>query len=274
MSWWGTLAGGAFGFMLGGPIGAVLGAALGRNFDRGVSGNFEQPGPGGGRTRSRRPDNLPRGHQFRIQAAFFTAIFSVMGHISKADGKVSKDEIRMATRIMEDMNLSPQQREAAKALFNEGKEDDFDIYAVLTQFRREIARRTTLQRMFVEILCYAAYADGVLHPEENHVLVLVCDEIGYSSYELESILASVSAELHHRQQRDGRISLGDAYGVLNIAESANDAEVKKAYRRLISQHHPDKLVAKGLPEEMMKIATQRTHEIRQAYERIKEHRRF
>ncbi len=274
MSWWGTLAGGAFGFMLGGPLGAVLGAAVGRNFDRGVSSNFEQPGSGRRHRGARRPDDLPRGHQFRIQAAFFTAIFSVMGHISKADGKVSKDEIRMATRIMEDMNLSPQQREAAKSLFNEGKEDDFDIYAVLTQFRREIARRTTLQRMFVEILCYAAYADGVLHPEENHVLILVCDEIGYSEYELESILASVSAELHHRNQSSGRISLDDAYAVLDVPESAGDAEVKKAYRRLMSQHHPDKLVAKGLPEEMMKIATQRTHEIRQAYERIKEHRRF
>ena len=272
MSWWGTLAGGAFGFMLGGPLGAVLGAAVGRNFDRGVSGNFEQPG--GRRRRAAQPGDLPRGHQFRIQAAFFTAIFSVLGQVSKADGRVTKDEIRMATRIMEDMNLSPQQREAAKALFNEGKEDDFDIYAVLSQFRREIGRRTTLQRMFVEILCYAAYADGVLHPEENRLLLLVCDEIGYSSYELESTLASVSAEFHHRQQRDGRISLDDAYSVLNISKNAGDAEVKKAYRRLISQHHPDKLVAKGLPEEMMKIATQRTHEIRQAYERIKEHRGF
>lgn len=272
MSWWGTLAGGAFGFMLGGPLGAVLGAAVGRNFDRGVSGNFEQPG--GRRRRAGQAGDLPRGHQFRIQAAFFTAIFSVLGQVSKADGRVTKDEIRMATRIMEDMNLSPQQREAAKALFNEGKEDGFDIYAVLSQFRREIGRRTTLQRMFVEILCYAAYADGVLHPEENRLLLLVCDEIGYSEYELESTLASVSAEFHHRRQGDGRISLDDAYSVLNISENAGDAEVKKAYRRLISQHHPDKLVAKGLPEEMMKIATQRTHEIRQAYERIKEHRGF
>ena len=95
MSWWGTLAGGAFGFMLGGPLGAVLGAAVGRNFDRGVSGNFEQPGSR--RRRTGQAGDLPRGHQFRVQAAFFTAIFSVMGHISKADGKVTKDEIRMAT---------------------------------------------------------------------------------------------------------------------------------------------------------------------------------
>lgn len=272
MSWWGTLAGGAFGFMLGGPLGAVLGAAVGRNFDRGVSGNFEHSG--GRRRRAAHGDGLPRGHQYRVQAAFFTAIFSVMGHISKADGRVTKDEIRMASRVMRDMDLSPQQSEAARALFNEGKEDDFDIYAVLTQFRREIARRTTLQRMFVEILCFAAYADGTLHPEENRLLHLVCEEIGVSDYELDSILSSVAAELHHRGQRDGRISLEDAYGVLNIQASASNAEVKKAYRRLISQHHPDKLVAKGLPEEMMKIAGQRTHEIRQAYERIKEHRRF
>ena len=272
MSWWGTLAGGAFGFMLGGPLGAVLGAAVGRNFDRGVSGNFEQPG--GRRRRAGQPGDLPRGHQYRVQAAFFTAIFSVMGHISKADGKVTKDEIRMATRIMQDMNLTPQQREAAKALFNEGKEDDFDIYSVLSQFRQEIARRTTLQRMFVEILCFAAYADGILHPEENHVLRLVCEEIGFSDYELDSTLASVSAQVHHQGQDHGRISMEDAYSVLDIPQTASDAEVKKAYRRLISQHHPDKLVAKGLPEEMMKIATQRTHEIRQAYERIKEQRGF
>ena len=252
--------------MLAGPLGAVLGAAIGRNFDRGLTGNFDQSGG--------RPGGLPRGHQYRVQAAFFTATFSVMGHVSKADGKVTKDEIEIANRVMADMNLSHQQREAARSLFNEGKEDDFDLTAVLRQFRQEIGRRITLQRMFVEILCFAAYADGFLHPEENRLLHRVCDEVGFSRYEMESLLASVSAQLHHRQQDGGRISLNDAYSVLDIQENAGDAEVKKAYRRLTSQHHPDKLVAKGLPEEMMKIATQRTHEIRQAYERIKEHRGF
>ena len=87
-------------------------------------------------------------------------------------------------------------------------------------------------------------------------------------------MSSVFAELHHRQQPGDRISLDDAYSVLNVDENASDAEVKKSYRRLIGQHHPDKLVAKGLPEEMMKIATRRTREIRQAYERIRKHREF
>ncbi len=270
MSWWGTLAGGAFGFMLGGPIGAALGAVVGRNFDRGLGGKFEQ----GQRAGAGAQGGLPRGHQFRVQAAFFTAVFSTMGQLSKADGRVTRDEIRMATRVMQDMELSPQQRAAAKALFNEGKEDGFDIHAVLTQFRREVGRRSTLQRMFIEILCFAAYADGTLHPAEQRLLGLVCAEIGFPGAELESILAAVSAELHHRHGKDGRLSLDDAYTVLNVPADANDAEVKKAYRRLLSQHHPDKLVAKGLPEEMMKIAAQRTHEIRQAYERIKENRGF
>ena len=248
--------------MLAGPLGAVFGAAIGRNFDRGLRGS------------SAPSEDLPRGHQFRVQAAFFTATFSVMGHVCKADGRVTKDELQIATRVMVDMDLSPRQQEAAKALFNEGRQDGFNLSAVLAQLKREIGRRTTLQRMFIEILCFAAYADGVLHPAESQLLYRVCDEIGFSRYEMESILSSVSAELHHRHQASGQFSLKDAYSVLGIEENANEAAVKKAYRRLLSQHHPDKLVAKGLPEEMMKMATQRTHEIRQAYERIKQHKGF
>ncbi len=263
MSWWGTLAGGAFGFMMAGPLGAVLGAAVGRKFDQGLKKNLQA----GGQT-----DSLPRGHQFRVQAAFFTATFSVIGHISKADGRVTDHEIRLARRVMEDMNLSSEQRETARSLFTQGKTDHFDLSAVLAQFRQEVGRRSTLQRMFIEILCFVVYADGVVHPGESRVLRQVCDEIGFPRHEMESIMSSVSAELHHRDQAGDRISLDDAYSVLNVEASASDAEVKKSYRRLVGQHHPDKLVAKGLPEEMMKIATRRTREIRQAYECIKKHR--
>jgi len=263
MSWWGKLAGGAFGFMLAGPLGAVLGAAIGHNFDKGFDHVTQSQA-------------YPRGHRLRVQTAFFTATFSVMGHICKADGQVSKDEIQTATHVMAEMDLSAQQRDAAKALFNEGKKADFDLSAVLLQFKQEIGKRSTLRRMFIEILSFAAYADGLLHPAERKLLGHVCDVIGFSRFELESILTSVSAELHHRRQAGGtgKITLEDAYAVLNVGKEAGDAEVKKAYRRLISQHHPDKLVAKGLPEEMMKMASQRTHEIRQAYERIKDHRGF
>jgi DnaJ like chaperone protein len=232
----------------------VLGAALGHNFDQGLEGLSGNSGyyRGGG--------------QHRIQAAFFTATFSVMGHICKADGQVSRDEIAAAKRVMEHMELNPDQIRAARALFNEGKKSSFPVDEVLHQLRQEIGHRLTLKRMFMEIQCVAASADGTVHPAEKRLLLHVCDVLGISHYELESLLASVIAAHHgagpgHTQE--------DAYKVLGISRTATDGEVKKAYRRLMNQHHPDKLVSRGMPEEMVKLATERTREIRQAYETIK-----
>jgi DnaJ like chaperone protein len=263
MSWWGKLLGGTFGFMLGGPLGAVLGAALGHNFDKGLNISDEMGG-------------FQYGNQQRIQTVFFTASFSVMGAICKADGQVSNDEIAIAKQVMGQMQLSPDQKKAAIALFNEGKKDDFPLLDILQQLKREIGFRPNLQRMFIEIQLYAAYANGVMHPEELRLLKKACEILRFSQQEFTQLDAAIRAQFHHQQSGQGGkpagISLKDAHAILNISKKASDAEVKRAYRRLISQHHPDKLVSKGLPEEMMKIATDRTHEIRQAYEKIKEER--
>ena len=265
MNWWGKLIGGAFGFMLGGPLGAMLGAALGHNFDKGLGGFSDTAG------------DFRAGHQQRSQAAFFTATFSVMGHICKADGVVTPDEISLAQSIMSQMSLQPEQKKAAIALFDEGKKDDFPLDEILLQFKKEVGGSRNIKRMFVEIQCYAAYADGRLHPAENRLLLEVCDIIGFPRREFELIKAAIAAEFHHQQSRysgkSEKVSLKDAYAILNISASASDTEVKRAYRRLISQHHPDKLVSKGLPEEMMEIATRKTQEIREAYERIMEDRK-
>ena len=264
MNWWGKLIGGAFGFMLGGPLGALLGAAIGHNFDEGMKGIS--------------PGNSARGHQQQVQAAFFTATFSVMGHVCKADGRVTPDEISTARLIMAQMDLAPEQRNSAIALFNEGKKVDFPLEDILLQFRKETGHSGNIRRMFIEIQCYAACADGVVHPAEKALLLRVCELLGFPQYDFESIMAAVGAQYHHQHSAQGtkteKMSLHDAYKILNITRNATEAEVKRAYRRLLSQHHPDKLVSKGLPEEMMKVATQRTHEIRQAYERIKQDMRF
>ncbi len=258
MSWWGKVIGGAFGYMVGGPLGAILGAALGHNFDQGVEGY--DPKRTGYQAR-----------QQRIQTAFFTATFSVMGHICKADGRVSKDEIRTARQVMDHMELGPDQVKAAIALFNEGKKSGFPLDAVLFQLRREIGHRTNLKRMFIEIQSMAAGADGSIHPRERSLLVHVCEVLGISQYELESLLASAAGGFQRPQTQT---TLDDAYKLLGVSPSASDAEVKKAYRRLMNRHHPDKLVSKGLPEEMVKLATERTGEISRAYDRIKEQRGF
>lgn len=259
MSWWGKLIGGYIGFALGGPIGALLGAALGHNFDKDISAA------------------QPIGQQNLSQAAFFTATFSVMGHICKADGRVTPDEISTARMIMAQMALSPAQKDAAITLFNEGKKDDFPLEDVLTQLKSELGLAKNIKRIFVEIQCYAAYADGVLHPSEKKLLERICQLIGFSRVEFASILAATAAESHHKKSgpsgKSRKMKSGDAYAILNVSANANDNEVKRAYRKLMSQHHPDKLVSKGLPEEMMKVATQKTQEIRAAYECVMHERK-
>lgn len=263
MSWWGKIVGGAFGFMVGGPLGAVLGAALGHSFDRGLHGI---EGIDEGRAGSRE----------RVQAAFFTATFSVMGHIAKADGRVSANEIGLAEAVMRQMRLSGQQRDTAIRLFNQGKRADFDLDGVLEQFRRECRRRTTLIQMFVEIQLQAAYADGRMDAAEERVLLHACRVLNIPEERfrlLERMLMGAHGERHGERVADrGGMSLDDAHAVLGVSRQAGNDEVKKAYRKLMSQHHPDKLVSKGLPDEMIEMAKSKSQDISRAYERIKQQR--
>ena len=257
MAWWGTLLGGTLGYMLGGPLGALLGAALGRNFDRGI-------------TITDRHDSYGPGRQERVQAAFFSASFSVMGHIAKADGQVSADEISAAEAIMAHMQLGANQRKAAIRLFNAGKQADFRLDEILDQFRRECHGRHNLARIFIEIQITTAQADGKLHAAERRILHHIGDRLGFSSAEIDQLLAAAGARTGATGTRQ---SLDDAYKVLGVDRQASDAEVKKAYRRLMNQHHPDKLIAKGLPEEMIELANEKTGLIKAAYEQIKESRK-
>jgi len=254
--------------MLGGPLGAVLGAALGHNFDAGLSGvsGTGEPAPG---------------DRERVQTAFFTATFSVMGHLSKVDGRVTRQEIAVAEALIAQMDLGSELRKTAIRLFREGKGPDFPLEQVLEQFRRECGRRQSLIWMFLEIQLQAAYADGRLVASEERLLLQICRNLGVPEGVFRLLEQRMRAQAHYHAGRAGSEaaepeapSLADAYGMLNLTPKASDEEVKRAYRRLRSQHHPDKLVAKGLPEEMMKLAARKSHDIRQAYERIRQARGF
>ena len=260
MAWWGKALGGAFGFMIGGPLGALMGIAFGHSFDRGMRG------VGGAEFAA---------DQERIQAAFFTATFSVMGYIAKADGRVTRDEIQLAEAVMDRLGLSAEMRESAKKLFGEGKTNDFPIDEVMQQFKRETHRRTTLIQMFLEIQLQAAYADGVMHPAEKEALLGICDHLGIPVALLDRLEEMLRAGFGRSgyDVASSKTSLADAYHILGLDESVSDSELKKTYRRLMSQHHPDKLVAKGLPEEMVQDATEKTQQIKAAYELIRESRR-
>ncbi len=262
MSWWSSWLGGAVGYALGGPIGALIGVVVGRYLQQQVDGS---------------PESIQIGGQARTQAAFFTATFSVMGHIAKVDGVITTDEIRFGERLMAQMQLSAEQRRAAIELYRQGKKADFRMDEVLAQFRYVCQRQTSLLRMFMEIQLQAAFADGQIHSAERRVLLHICDQLGFSRAEFERLLAMIGAEYRYqqssKQKRQPDMQLEDAYALLNIDSSASDAEVKRAYRRMISRHHPDKLISKGLPEEMIRVANDKTHEIKKAYERVQSARR-
>lgn len=272
MNWWGKIIGGAFGFSVMGYLGLLLGVAIGHMFDQGM----ESLGKG----------QWAQGNTERVQTAFFTATFSIMGYLAKVDGRVSKDEIAMAGHVMDQMQLNPDQRKAAIALFNEGKEPGFPVSAVLDQFKIECSRRSTLIQMFIEIQIMTVLADGIYHSEEEIALKLVGEHLGYGANDISAVMQRVQAAYawdhvdsgseqgssYQSSQKASVNELDYAYSILGVTSDATNSQIKKAYRRLMSQHHPDKLVSKGLPEEMMVLAKKKSQEITRAYDTIKKSR--
>ncbi len=268
MYWWGKIAGGILGWMLLGafglgPVGFIAGLIIGHQIDRGL-----EKGSGGG----------VRFDTRQIQDVFFSTTFSVMGHVAKADGRVSEDEIRAARGVMYHLHLAPEQVKEAIRLFTDGKRSDFPLRAMIEKFRLACRSRHDLCRAFIEIQMQAALATGGIHPNARRMLWDICRQLGITRVELAQIEALIRAQFafHGQQQqqqpRHTSDAVTDAYKVLGVTRETTDKEVKTAYRRLMNQHHPDKLVARGLPESMMQTAKEKTREIRAAYDAIKKAR--
>jgi DnaJ like chaperone protein len=255
----GIFIGALVGLWSGGFWGGIFGGVVGGWISRAVSKALTGP-------------NSP-------QAAFFRATFCVMGKVAKADGRVTENEIQFARDVMARMNLSEERRKEAIEYFTQGKDESFDIAEVLIPLSRIVQAQAAVKVMFVEIQLQAAMSDGEISPAELVILKEVCATLRMSSQEMAALMGRMQAqhsyyqhsyEQHqHYQQASEATLLKEAYGVLGVQESDSDADIKKAYRRLMSQHHPDKLVAKGLPAEMMQLAKEKTQEIQAAYDRIK-----
>ena len=210
-----------------------------------------------------------RGGLGRIQAQFLDSTFAAMGALCKADGTVTRDEIRVAETLFDRLHLSAEQREVAKAAFNRGKSPSFDLDAEIAGLREVSRGRGPLLQIFLQVQLMAIAADGGVHPAEHEMLVRMARGLGLSEAhiaQLEAMLRTGTGRQPTRQKLD------DAYAALGVTPAASDAEIKRKYRRLMSQNHPDKLAGKGLPESMREIAEERTREISTAYRLIKEAR--
>ena len=259
--WTGKVVGGLLGLVTLGPVGAALGLLLGHQFDS----DSDQERLAG-----------PALDPAAFGELFFRTTFQAMGHIAKADGRVSEQEIAAARAVMAELRLDAAQVRAAIGHFTAGKQRQFALDAALDPLARAMAGRPDLARIFVEIQMRAALAGSDLGVAARARMQRIASRLGVSFLELAQIEAVLrirrGAFAHSRARESAADQLAEAYRVLEVEPGVSDEELSRTYRRLLSRHHPDKLKANGLPESMLEHAKQRTQQIIEAYELIRERR--
>lgn len=263
---WGKILGGLFGAAIAKIPGFIVGVAVGHWFDRSMGKSFESAGgfAGLGRTTD-------------VQQGLFTySTFAVMGHLAKADGVVTPAHIDRAVVFMQQLGLSSSQQKEAQQAFREGKAADYPLVQQLQKLRQVYRWRPDLLQLFLEIQISMAYVDGALSASESNVLRQIASQLGFSELRLQILCGRFEAEARfsarQQQAKSSADGLTDAYLVLGVPADCSDNELKKAYKKQMSQHHPDKLVSQGLPAEMMELAKQKSQKIQAAYELIKQQR--
>ena len=226
------------------PIGLLIGVVLGHFYDATLA-RLKPPSMGSG---------------------FIEPLFAFAGALSKSDA------------LMGRLRLDTAQRQAAIARFNVGKQESFDAGVAIADIRRWCSGRRDLAFIVLDLLLDLVYAEGSLVPSKLALLRRLCAALGVSDHELAALsamkgyaAASQGAGYGPSPRSAARPSEIDPYAVLGIERGANEQDIKRAYRKLMSQHHPDKL-GSDVPEELKHRAEERAREINAAYERIKSER--
>ena len=241
--------------------GAVIGAIMGHMLDQSM-------GYGAGAGAS------PPGHT-SIPDEFFRTTFELMGHVAKSDGRVTESEIDAARRLMHELQLGERETSVAIACFRAGKSAAYDVDLSVERLREACGQRYDLKAAFIELQLRAALAGNDISPPARLILTRVAERLGMSGLEFAYMEASLRARRRTQgaspgaRPAAGAGSLAACYAELEVEANITDQEVTKAYRRQMSRHHPDKLVANGLPESMAQMAKEKTQRIQEAYEEIR-----
>lgn len=252
------LLGALAGFFVLGILGIFLGYFLGSIVDR-----IRAFGSGG-----INPFNAAR-----RQTVFLETTFILMGRLAKVDGRVSETEISHVEQFMQKLGMTSEHRLKAISLFKQGTAADYDIHPQINEFLAVCGYSDNLKQMLLIYLVIMGLSDGHLNADEEALLKTIASRLGYSTVEFDRLLDMVTNRAHFAGgQTSSASALEDAYKALGVSKDHSDQEIKRAYRKLMSQYHPDKLMGQGVPEEMIAVATEQAKEVQTAYDLIKKHR--
>ena len=247
MGWLSGIIGGGIGAMVAGPFGALIGAAIGANIGAGTP----------------QQNRIAFDESQRRQALFFTAAFSMVGKLAKADGRISEDEVAVIDRIArEALGLDAQTRQYAINVLNQAKQSPESFADYARQFGEIFWQDQQLCSFMMNFLFEVALADGQLHPAEEQMLL----EAKQAFRLHEAVYQSLRSR--YAGQAVTRPSLTKHFEVLGVGSDADKETVKKAYRRKVAEFHPDKIEGKGLPPEFIKFANDKVAEINASYDAV------
>ncbi len=249
------------GFAVYGLFGSILGFMIGSLIDR-----ARALGTGG---------MNPMTQALR-QTVFLETLFTLMGRLAKADGHISQTEINHVEQFMQQLGMHAEHRAQAIAWFKQGADPAFEVGVACRRFVSVCGQTRNLNQTLLVYLIVIALADGSLHPAEDALLVEVASYLGFSPSAFRQLLEMVLSQsrfgAHPGSAAQAADALDNAYKALGVSRDASDQDIKRAYRKLISQYHPDKLIGQGLPEDMIAVATEQAKEIQLAYDLIQKRR--
>ena len=264
MPYWGKVLGTVAGLATGRPWIALLGLLLGHQFDRGFADKFTKFGP-----------EVSDGRLEKLPPVFVEVLFQAIGHLAKADGRVTENEIRAARALMHRFGLGPQEVRQAIGWFEEGKSPSWPLRSRMRDLRARGARKAESRALFLRLVMEVALVDGAVHQRERAALWSICTELDIGRVELAQLEAMLRAQRGFRRSTAGDADtrrLDAAYRTLGVEKSSSNEEIKKAYRRLMNKNHPDKLAPGNTDAAVVAEAQRRTREVKSAYDMLKARR--